>query len=147
MSTPNKVITGLKCCVHRLDCWDCCPYHPVDVSEACGKQQLLADALALLEPQLIPLDALQQTLRTPVWFETKNGKIYTGWALAYDIQKGMGITGTRMGITDPSGRVHWLRLEDYGITWRCWTQQPSEKERKEAHWNDGHKQHDYSNDS
>lgn len=38
-------------------------------------------------------------------------------------------------------------IDNYGITWRCWTQQPSEKERKEAHWNDGHKQHDYSNDS
>ena len=83
---------------------------------------------------IIQRDALMQRMRTPVWLETKTGKVYTGWALTYDVQKGMGITGTRMGITDPSGRVHWLNLDDYGRTWRCWNDVPTEDERKAAEW-------------
>ena len=85
-------------------------------------------------PSIIDRDALIQRMRTPVWLETKNGKVYTGWALTYDVQKGIGIMGTRMGITNPSGHVHWLNLEDYGRTWRCWTDVPAEEQRKAAKW-------------
>ena len=28
----------------------------------------------------------------------------------------------------------WMRWDDYGITWRCWTSRPTEAQRKEVKW-------------
>lgn len=85
-------------------------------------------------PLVLTMDELRETKRSPVWFETFNGKLYTGWALAYEIQKGMGITGERLGVTQPNGHIMWVKLEDYNKTWRCWTEEPTEQERREVLW-------------
>lgn len=29
----------------------------------------------------------------------------------------------------------WMRWDDYGITWRCWTARPTDEQRREAAWN------------
>lgn len=86
------------------------------------------------EPCIIPRDEIQSNTGAPVWFESRNGRVYTGWALAYDIQRGLGITGERLGVTQPSGHVMWIKLDDYGRTWRCWTSRPDEKMRAETPW-------------
>lgn len=95
------------------------------------------DALKAQEPRVMTLDEIGKALKMPLWKETKsaNKYLYTGWVLAYDIQKGEGITGTRLGMSEPSGRVVWYRLDDYGKTWRCWTSRPDEKRRAETPWN------------
>lgn len=31
--------------------------------------------------------------------------------------------------------------DNYGITWRCWTHQPSESDRKAVRWNDKNRRH------
>ena len=87
-----------------------------------------------LEPRVMTRAELELAKLAPVWLDTHRNKIYNGWALCYDIQTGMGITGTRAGITDPSGRVHWLKLDDYGRTWRCWTSRPTDKQREAEPW-------------
>ncbi len=28
----------------------------------------------------------------------------------------------------------WMRWDDYGITWRCWTSRPTDEQRKEVKW-------------
>ena len=103
-------------------------------------QPIVSDALALLkahEPRVMTLGEISKALKMPLWKETKsaNKYLYTGWALAYDIQKGEGITGTRLGMSEPSGRVVWYMLDDYGKTWRCWTSRPTDEQREKEPWN------------
>lgn len=57
MPDLDKVIQGLYCCVHNGDCYDCCPYHPIDNGK-CQKQTMLADALALLKAQQATINEL-----------------------------------------------------------------------------------------
>lgn len=98
------------------------------------KQQM---ATAQLDaPRVMTLDEIGNALKMPLWKETKSAHkdLYNGWVLAYDIQKGQGITGTRLGMAEPSGRVVWYRLDDYGRTWRCWTAEPTDEQRKAVKW-------------
>lgn len=103
-----------------------------------GARKLIEEAPVVIpkeqEPRLISGDAIVAHLGGPLWLETKNNRLYTGWTLAYDIQRGMGITGTRLGLAQPGGHVMWLKLDDYGRTWRCWTACPNEERREATAW-------------
>lgn len=91
------------------------------------------------EPRVMTrVEIRMMTLKTPIWKETKSAHkdLYTGWVLAYDIQTGEGITGTRLGMSEPSGRVVWYRLNDYRKTWRCWTARPTDEQMKAVKWDD-----------
>lgn len=92
------------------------------------------DLLKAQEPRVIPRDAIQASTGSPIWFESRNGRVYTGWALAYDIQRGHGITGERLGVTQPGGRVMWVKPDDYGRTWRMWDKCPTSEQREAAPW-------------
>ena len=96
----------------------------------------LEELLKAQEPRVMTLEEIGNALKMPLWKETKRAHkdLYTGWVLAYDIQKGEGITGTRLGMSEPSGRVVWYRLDDYGKTWRCWTSRPTDEQRKAVKW-------------
>ena len=100
---------------------------------------MVDDAIAMLkaqEPRVMTLEEIGNALKMPLWKETKSAHkdLYTGWVLAYDIQKGEGITGTRLGMSEPSGRVVWYRFDDYGKTWRCWTSRPTDEQREAIPW-------------
>lgn len=138
--TREDVIKGLECCMsgqpEGLGCDRVpCPYNDIEDCEGA----LHYDALALLKaqkPRVMTLEEIRSALKMPLWKETKRAHkdLYTGWVLAYDIQKGLGITGTRLGMSEPSGRVVWYSLDDYGKTWRCWTSCPSEEQRESVKW-------------
>ena len=138
-----KVIKGLECChVQRNEvpplCEDCPYMNPME-GTCDALDELLGDALTLLkaqEPRVMTLDEISSALKTPLWKETKRAHkdLYNGWVLAYDIQKGLGITGTRLGMSEPSGRVVWYKLDDYGKTWQCWTARPTDDQRKAVKW-------------
>lgn len=93
-------------------------------------------ALEAQEPRVLTLEEVRGTLKQPIWKEvcSSHKYLYTGWVLAYDIQTGQGITGTRLGMAEPSGRIVWYRLEDYGTKWRCWTSRPTEEQRRDTPW-------------
>ena len=116
-----------------------------DMAVGDGKIVLMAwaeaarEAAALVKaqpPRVMTREEINNSLKEPFWKETKssNKSLYTGWVLAYEIQTGLGITGTRLGMAEPSGRVVWYRLDDYGKTWRCWTARPTDEQRKAAAW-------------
>ena len=136
----KRVINGLECCnKYPNEYGDCmggdCPYGP---RIECHKE-LIRDALTLLkaqEPRVMTWDEVRATLKAPVWKETKSrhNALYQGWVLAYDIQTGQGITGTRLGMAEPSGRVVWYKAEDYGKTWRLWTTEPTDERRETTPW-------------
>lgn len=145
----NKVIKGLECCMDILRAgpgWSqgCiqCPYAAVvDVGRYPCMRLLANDALELIkaqEPRVLTLEEVRdkQIKATPVWKETKsrNKKLYVGWVLAYEVQTGQGITGDCLGMAEPSGRMVWYELGDYGKTWRCWSAKPTEEERKAVKW-------------
>lgn len=145
MADREKVIKGLECCRIQQNevppmCEEC-PYVDNALGTCEDMSGLLNDAYKMLkaqEPRVMTLDEIGNALKMPIWKETKSAHkdLYTGWVLAYDIQKGLGITGTRLGMSEPSGRVVWYKLDDYGKTWRCWTSRPTDEQMKEAKWDD-----------
>lgn len=88
------------------------------------------------EPRVLTWDEVCASMKAPMWKETKSQHqhLYQGWVLTYDCQKGQGITGVRLGMAEPSGRVVWYKADDYGKTWRCWTSQPTDAQREAAPW-------------
>jgi len=139
MIDQEKVIKGLECCgyIDRPNCADC-PEDGPGFGYAC-RNDLMKKALALLkaqEPRVLTLEEARGSLKQPIWKETRSSHkdLYTGWVLVYDIQTGQGITGTRLGMAEPSGRVVWYRLEDYGAKWRCWDKCPTDEQRRNTPW-------------
>ena len=94
------------------------------------------ELLKVQEPQVLSVEAVRKLTRIPVWLDVKSTHkdLYRGWVLAYMVQKGMGITGERLGMTDPSGRMHWYKLDDYGRTWRVWDSIPTDTEKEAIPW-------------
>lgn len=143
MSDREKIIKGLECCRIQQNevppICEACPYAD-DAWGTCEDMSgLLNDAYEMLkaqEPRVMKLHEIGNALKMPIWKETKSAHkdLYTGWVLAYDIQTGLGITGTRLGMSEPSGRMVWYKLDDYGKTWRCWTARPTDEQRKAARW-------------
>lgn len=120
----------------------------VDENNTLVPQEIVLDIIALLkaqeprvmtlEPRVMTLEELvaAQKMKMPVWRETKRAHkdMYNGWMLAYNIQLGQCITGTRQDMTAPNGRVVRYKLDDYGKTWRCWTARPDEETRRAEPW-------------
>jgi hypothetical protein len=89
------------------------------------------------EPQILLVEDVRALERVPIWLDVKstNKYFYKGWALAYLVQNGIETT-ERLGITNPSGRMYWYKLDDYGKTWRCWNTKPSKEQMEAKPWND-----------
>ena len=144
MTEREMIIKALECCAHIAHMCRDCPMteyrRRYNAGEGCDCHSILADkALKMLmekESRVMTLEEVRDSLKTPIWKEVKSRQkdLYQGWVLAYDVQTGMGITGTRLGMSEPSGRVVWYKLEDYGRTWRCWTARPMEVQREAMAW-------------
>lgn len=88
--------------------------------------EMYTDVLMLLEdkrPKLIPKEEL---INNPdhAWIEFRHFK--------------------KLGIRDRDDIEFLLESkarDNYGITWRCWTQQPSDADRKAVCWNDKHRRY------
>lgn len=138
MPDRKTVIKGLNS-LHAVACGlgnDQCYLNSIGIKQL---QTLINDATELLrvqEPQVLTVEAVRRLTRIPVWLDVKSTHkyLYRGWVLAYMVQKGMGITGERLGMTDPSGRMHWYDLADYGRTWRVWNSVPTDTEKEAIPW-------------
>lgn len=138
MPDRGKVIEGLND-IHAVACGlgdDECYLNSIGIKQL---QTLINDATELLraqEPQVLTVEAVRRLTRIPIWLDVKSTHkdLYRGWVLAYMVQKGMGITGERLGMTEPSGRMHWYKLDDYGRTWRVWDSVPPDAQRETVAW-------------
>ena len=133
MADREKVIKGLESLYGRLV--DAAKRDKIAMLDAI----IVSDALVLLkaqEPQVLTVEAVRRLTRIPVWLDVKSTHkdLYRGWVLAYMVQKRMGITGERLGMADPSGRMHWYKLDDYGRTWRVWDSVPTDTEKEAIPW-------------
>lgn len=132
----EKVIKGLECCAESK--CEVCPYEEQCFGEdICICSPMAKDMLELLkaqEPRVMTLEEVVSAAGTPAWFEGKSNRAYTGWVLVYDVQEGMGITGTRVGVTKPGHITIWPATELYGAKWRCWTSRPKDEQREAVKW-------------
>ena len=140
--TKEELIQQMEICAGTIN-----GEHPYECPKDCQMRQvdfytmyIIKDALELLKEQearVLTVEELTDRLKTPILKETKSSHkdLYNGWVLAYDLQKGQGITtGLRLGMAEPSGRVVWYRMDDYGKTWRCWTKKPTDERKKAVKW-------------
>ena len=129
MIDREKVIWGLQEAVDWLS---------TETSLTVVDQWVVRDALALLEAQEVRVMTLEEVITRrgePVWFESKSGRTYNGYVLIYDVQEGLGITGVRVGITQPGHTTIWPSKDLYGVKWRCWTSRPTDEQREVTPWN------------
>ena len=113
-------------------------YSNVDENNTLVPQWIVLHALALLKAQeqgVMTLEEVVNGIGAPAWFEGRSARAYTGWVLIYDVQEGMGITGTRVGVTKPGHITIWPAVELYGSKWRCWTSEPTDEQREAIPWN------------
>ena len=138
--TREDVINGLYWCNVPYAAYICekCSYFEKYGQYECV-EHLMKDAHDLLkemEPRVMTVKELCRARGKPAWLEPRNsrGRPYTGWVLIYDVQDGMGITGTRVGVTEPGHVTIWPAVELYGSKWRCWTSEPTEEQRRATPW-------------
>lgn len=97
-------------------------------------EQLIEHLLKEQEPRVLTLEEVANQLKEPAFLETKSRQSYTGWVLVYDVQKGMGITGVRMGLTQPGHITSWYPIDLYDIKWRCWSAKPTDEQMDGTPW-------------
>lgn len=135
MDKLEKTIRGLECCLNTgnfEECTENCPYFTKKLGMGVCSENMKCDALALLkekEPKIISLKELMCLSRnTPIYTELRND--IHGWEIydGFDHQTEGMITGPLWGPHE-----FWDSSE-YGRTWRCWTSQPTDKQRKAVRW-------------
>lgn len=135
MQTREQVIEGLNG-IHAVACGmgnDQCYLNSIGIKQL---QTLINDATELLmeQPHVLDMDTLKVSQRRPVWLETRNGRVYTGWVLVYDHMTSGIVPGDRIGLTQPGGHNSWLMVRQYGKDWRCWDRQPNDEQREAVKW-------------
>ena len=128
MSDREKITKGLDICLNRFHCGAECPYYD---NPGC-QEQLRDDALALLKEQearILDWDELEDW-RNAVWFEDKDEhECYI--ALIANV----GTYDAKFVNVEP-GKLHRLDFlcEFYKKEWRCWSAEPTAKQREAVKW-------------
>ena len=91
------------------------------------------DALKAQEPRVMTLEEVVARCGEPAYLESRNSRKST-YVLIYDVQEGMGITGVRIGLTQPGHITIWPARDLYGVKWRCWTARPTDEQREATPW-------------
>lgn len=125
MNEPGEVLKGLRCLMDGNILCNDCAYAPG--SSQC-KSRVAADAAELinsLAPRVLTLD--EAHCADECWFEWKDGpcgyaEILWAGKDTIDINRIYSHGATSVFL--------------YGRKWRCWSYRPTEKQRKETHWDD-----------
>ena len=125
MPDREKVMNGLKCCSEIKEKCDDCPYSGV---LRC-MMVLKRDALELLKAQE-PRAVSPTEAYTADFVYVEFGGVITP-ALRTSNERG-GHRESYFATQQLGGE--WMRWDDYGITWRCWTSRPTEEQRKATQW-------------
>ena len=132
MADREKVIKGLECCMSEKICNSPCPYKGQCDNGGYYFSKAIEDAIGLLkaqEPMVITLEELSTLpIDTPVFIEEINDEC--GWNVFYGIdeEKDVCFCGFRAS-------ADYYDLEEYGMSWRCWTLRPTDEQRNEVKWN------------
>lgn len=132
MADIESVINGLECC-HQINQTECfrCPYAR---GNGCT-YALMGDVLALLKAQEPRVMALSEM----------NDRRGRGEAVYYE-DRDVTARCQHVFLIASVGEYAYIkcevytlakRVDEYGITWRCWTAKPDEKTRVETPWDSG----------
>lgn len=138
MEQLEKVVKGLECCIMRdpddeLRC-DICPY-----DGRCANR-LKIDALALINAQQERIKELEagQTARVMNENEIKSisgyiWKEYKGMHAMTAVLIEHGMERVPFDGDFPTNELNWSL---YNKAWRCWTQRPTDGQRRAAKWDE-----------
>lgn len=145
MTDREKVILGMKCCMHMLTdsgeshCQDC-PYNDLIMNHGCDNpvyciKDYVRDALKLLQPRLLKWTEVDQF--DVVYIEVHEDEEGLGEWSGYGSYEHQGpdpgtlqfaVIGKSMRLaTDP---------QNYNIYWRCWSSKPDRDQMESTPWKD-----------
>lgn len=129
MNELENVINGLECC-SKGDCADCdnCTYRGVKTDVPC-ESTLMRNALALLKAQEPRVMTATEAYTADYVYIEFDGVITPA----------IRTTNERDGHRESYFATQqlggdWMRWDDYGITWRCWTSRPTDEQREAVKW-------------
>ena len=129
MDKLEKVINGLECCIkHNPDDKTRCGECPYD--GAC-LNRLKSDALALLKAQEARVISWQdaESMRL-CWVETRFPHTISPADIMHYFAESPNITVFKIH----QNAIDWP-IDEYGIKWRCWTNEPTNAQREATPWN------------
>ena len=142
----KKVREGLRCHSDVFNEEPDCEHCEYD-NASCG-YEIPSDALALIRQQqariaeleaaqmarVMSLEELENALDTVVWVEEPEFENFADhYALIVAYSHKVGFVRVSFGFAEmPVDCVY--EYENYGKKWRCWTQRPTDEQRKEAEW-------------
>lgn len=144
----EKLNTGLECCIVCAKTHVCpagCPY-AMDEGVADGLT-VHCDGMLLMDAQLrireleaaqtarvMTLEELENALDTVVWVEEPEFENFADhYALIMAYSHKVGFVRVSFGFAEMPVDCEY-EYEDYGKKWRCWTQRPTDKQRKATQW-------------
>ena len=146
----KKVCKGLECCNQGERCREC-PYAKTSYDpEQCIRGYLLFDAIALIRQQqerireleaaqtarVMTLEELEDALDTVVWVEEPEFENFADhYALIMAYSHKVGFVRVSFGFAEMPVDCEY-EYEDYGKKWRCWTQRPTDEQRKAVKWDE-----------
>ena len=129
MTDREKVIKGLELCSREpgqtIGCLLDCPYEDVD---GC-RRVVMREALVLLKAQEPRVMTATEAYTADYVYIEFDGVITPA----------IRTTNERDGHRESYFATQqlggdWMRWDDYGITWRCWTQHPTNEQREATPW-------------
>jgi hypothetical protein len=129
----EKVIKGLECCAAMSgdECIEC-PYSKecLDVDLPYGMPHLAADALALLKAQEARVISWQdaESMRL-CWVETRFPHTISPADIMHYFAESPNITVFKIH----QNAIDWP-LDEYGIKWRCWNNEPTNEQMEAVKW-------------
>lgn len=145
MTKLDKVTLALQCCSDNacsaVPHCEACPYVNHGIGTCLSRDQLFADALRLLQPakpRLLTLDEVLDTdiLADALWLQTKDepDAIYHLQVYCQSIDR----VGARGWLCfNIPGDTAPYKIDEYGQSWRCWSECPSDELRFETPWDEG----------
>ena len=145
MTKLDKVTLALQCCSDNacsaVPHCEACPYVSHSIGTCLSRDQLFADALRLLQPakpRLLTLDEVLDTdiLADALWLQTKYepDAIYH---LQVYCQETYGLRESDWLCFNIPGDTASYPLDEYGQSWRCWSECPSDELRRKTPWDEG----------
>ena len=152
MEKFEKVCKGLSCHVYGHPHTRChyCPYWGTGPHGSSECNVLAADALALIRQQrerikeleagrtarVMTLEELEDALDTVVWVEEPEFENFADhYALIMAYSHKVGFVRVSFGFAEMPVDCEY-EYEDYGKKWRCWTQRPTDEQRKAVKWDE-----------
>lgn len=130
MIDREKVIKGFEICYYTISKCENCPYHNLPDGQLCT-DRLLRDVLTILKEQEPRVMVPTEVYTADFVYVEFDGVITPALRTSKERE---GHRESYFATQQLGGE--WMRWDDYGITWRCWTSRPTDEQKKAVKWNE-----------